>query len=241
MYQRPLTSDEIYHHGVLGQKWGVKNGLPYPLKINDVNLHIKQYANTTSETVKQIQNKGSDLVDSANRLGDAYQKAYKNVRLSKEDVNKIYKKLKDDFGSGVDDKEFFNDVVEEYVSDFIDNKASKLIPKEKADTYEKNQTEYWNSVNEYVNKLSDQYKDVKIQELEKPTESRYYRYLNSSQRAEKYVKDRLSEDVLDTRYQAYLYRHFEDYWVYDTDARYSKINEYKKSFSFDEYNNRNHT
>lgn len=45
MYQRPLRSDEIYsvyisatrpnvlyHHGVKGQKWGVRNGPPYPVK-----------------------------------------------------------------------------------------------------------------------------------------------------------------------------------------------------------------
>lgn len=31
MYQYPITPDEIYHHGILGQRWGKKNGPPYPL------------------------------------------------------------------------------------------------------------------------------------------------------------------------------------------------------------------
>ena len=27
-----ITYDELYHHGIKGQKWGVRNGPPYPLK-----------------------------------------------------------------------------------------------------------------------------------------------------------------------------------------------------------------
>ena len=28
---RPPYPNELYHHGVSGQKWGVRNGPPYPL------------------------------------------------------------------------------------------------------------------------------------------------------------------------------------------------------------------
>ncbi len=31
---------ELYHHGTKGQKWGVKNGPPYPLKNNSNNATI---------------------------------------------------------------------------------------------------------------------------------------------------------------------------------------------------------
>lgn len=30
-YSTPFRSDELYHHGIMNQKWGVRNGPPYPL------------------------------------------------------------------------------------------------------------------------------------------------------------------------------------------------------------------
>lgn len=35
MYTYPIRSDELFHHGILKQKWGVRNGPPYPLSGGD--------------------------------------------------------------------------------------------------------------------------------------------------------------------------------------------------------------
>lgn len=35
-------SDELYHHGILGQRWGKKNGPPYPLSVKDHSASEKK-------------------------------------------------------------------------------------------------------------------------------------------------------------------------------------------------------
>ena len=41
MQVKRLRNDELYHHGVKGQSWGVKNGPPYPLNATGKAL-VKQ-------------------------------------------------------------------------------------------------------------------------------------------------------------------------------------------------------
>lgn len=61
-------TDELYHHGIKGQKWGVRNGPPYPLdeeqksnafssrSLPTVQLPAKEYAHVMSEIATHITN-----------------------------------------------------------------------------------------------------------------------------------------------------------------------------------------
>lgn len=43
--------EELYHHGILGQKWGVQNGPPYPLGAGKLSRREKRNAKTIKKAV----------------------------------------------------------------------------------------------------------------------------------------------------------------------------------------------
>lgn len=52
--------NELYHHGVLGQKWGVRNGPPYPLKSDNISKFTMKKSNVTLGKTPAVQYKWTD-------------------------------------------------------------------------------------------------------------------------------------------------------------------------------------
>lgn len=59
-YQPYWNSDELEHHGILGQEWGKRNGPPYPLDKSDKSFkekRLEKFNSKKSENLKDIKSK----------------------------------------------------------------------------------------------------------------------------------------------------------------------------------------
>lgn len=46
---RPVYPNELYHHGVQGQRWGVRNGPPYPIGSGKTTISLKKNRNSVND------------------------------------------------------------------------------------------------------------------------------------------------------------------------------------------------
>lgn len=88
-----MHEEEIYHHGILGQKWGVRHGPPYPLDENGYPERKRAEVRRINETAK------INLNNAVNNkawveYGNAHQQRYKHQI---EDVEDVLNYMNEDF------------------------------------------------------------------------------------------------------------------------------------------------
>lgn len=115
-------SEELYHHGILGQKWGKRNGPPYPLSVSSHSSSEKKAGWIKSIKEKRLQRSNKAIekdirsFDSIRKTG--YVKNGKTI-LSKDQVDQMVKGLQ-----SVKDKNNakLRDIKKEHIE-----KGSKLV------------------------------------------------------------------------------------------------------------------
>lgn len=109
-YLNHSFSDELAHHGILGMKWGVTNGPPYPLKDEDHSAREKRMARKMSrqeraearKRKKQAKHnlkaqrkaeKAEAIRQKVIKTGDAKQIAKYKGKISNEEYDELFKRL----------------------------------------------------------------------------------------------------------------------------------------------------
>lgn len=97
MWSPTVSSDELYHHGILGQRWGHKNGPPYPLDSSDYSKAEKKAAKKSARAERRAERKEKKrlkkdfkLEKKAAKAEEARQKILNTGSLN--DIRKLRKK-----------------------------------------------------------------------------------------------------------------------------------------------------
>lgn len=86
-----IYNNELYHHGILGQKWGVRNGPPYPLSAGDHSKAEKKAGWRQSLSSYSSSVKGAKAA--RKERDDAIQKAYEKTEKRIESKYKNFENL----------------------------------------------------------------------------------------------------------------------------------------------------
>lgn len=193
-----------------------------PNKIEVAKRDVDITLSNRSEAVNKVKEKGQKLIDTANNLGEEYKKAFSKVKLDDTSRKQILDGLEEDFGkvndpryktrfeqikASCDDDEYFGLVLDEHVDRAIFNqlKNNKKLSDMSSD-FEDLKESYWKDVHAVVDDLTKKYENIEFG----------------------FANNYIYGNKMETSVPSYITRHFDDYWVNDTDEHYAAIERLKK-------------
>lgn len=133
IYKGSLGGQYLVHHGIQGQKWGERNGPPYPLDYSDYSKEERKLNKYKEKSTQRIE----DSYDNKFKQNRKFLSAYRKKMEKYEDTNE---KKYDKFSDLVENYENQFDTLqkqkeaEEYILDIMDSELKTEEQKEVAKT-----------------------------------------------------------------------------------------------------------
>lgn len=177
MTYKLINSEELWHFGIKGQKWGIRRwqnpdgsyNAAGKVRYAQFKDDVEERAKSNHDKINKFKNDRIKLQEESKRIQNEYDKTYKNIantKLSDEQKNKVWSKLKREFGSpkNIDDEELYQlevyDAVEDVLSKSIDKKLISDTNK-----LRENKQVYEYEAHDYAEKIAKEYSKVKIADV----------------------------------------------------------------------------
>ena len=194
----------------------------YDIEIDKFRKNVFSEADKIDTT--KLKNAASEVNKLSDELGIEYDAAYKSMLNDKKLHDQMYdeciKYVEKDLGLKRTDKNF-NELLdpwtmEDAVNESIDNHLPNSI-KTKRSRFDKACETMYDENEKYANALAEKFKDVTLNNTN--NEGRYRNGQTAKgEDVARYIGQRGSHN--DISWEAYVGRHFDDYWVYDVESRY---------------------